>query len=280
MIDSVGQCGMYSAHGLICDGNVIRWTGSHGMQVGGVENNVVLYAGGDGIHATGTVQGNVVGRCAANGIVAASAVGNTSFLNGGDGFVVSGSDRNIGFGNGGYGLRWTGADPDLLTCNDWFGNLAGEVSGATPGPGDLAVDPLFCDVARDSVSLRFDSQLLDAPGCGLIGARGQGCDVSTETLTPGGGSPRDSLLGLALLPPVPTPARRAVAIAYTLPAAMRVDLSVVDVQGRVVARLVGGWDEAGPHKVTWQSGSAGAGVYFAVMRASARQITQRIALFR
>jgi len=287
-IDSVGLCGIYRAEGTRY--NVVRWSGSLGISIGGdVIGNTVLFAGGDGIHAGSQVEGNVVGRCAGSGIVALRAHGNTSYSNGGDGFVVNGFSypedldtlrNNIAYGNAGYGLRWTGLDSVVVTCNDWFGNGSGTTTGIDPGASDLFADPLFCDLARDSVSLRFDSPMLDAPGCGLIGARGQGCDVSTETLTPGGGSPRDSLLGLALLPPVPTPARRAVAIAYTLPAAMRVDLSVVDVQGRVVARLVGGWDEAGPHKVTWQSGSTAPGVVFAVMRASARQITQRIALIR
>jgi hypothetical protein len=40
---------------------------------------------------------------------------------------------------------------------------------------------LFCDVAHDNAYLAANSPLLDAPGCGLIGALGQGCET-TPTL--------------------------------------------------------------------------------------------------
>ena len=64
-----------------------------------------------------------------------------------------------------------------LGCNDWFGNVAGAVSGADPGATDLALDPLFCDVTQGDVHLSALSPLLNAAGCGQIGALGQGCDA-------------------------------------------------------------------------------------------------------
>jgi hypothetical protein len=90
---------------------------------------------------------------------------------------------NVSFANAGFGMEWTGAYVPVLACNDWFGNGAGAVSGLSPGASDLAVDPLFCDAAHSDVTLRADSPLADAPGCGLIGALGIGCPGSpTATL--------------------------------------------------------------------------------------------------
>src|SRR5262249_17606221 len=53
--------------------------------------------------------------------------------------------------------------------------------GTTPGASDLQVDPLFCDLANNDVRLQSDSPLVGG-GCDTIGARGVGCDATTEVL--------------------------------------------------------------------------------------------------
>ncbi len=166
-----------------------------------VKNNLILGSTLDGIQIGGEggeVEGNVVGRSGGSGIVISTrsdyygvtVQNNTSFGNGGSGFEVHESrldgairiQRNIAYGNDGYGLI-VGAQSRIpsLSCNDWFANVSGAVSGMSPSPQDLFVDPLFCDVDNDSVSLTAKSPLLDAPECGLIGARGLGC-ASTPAL--------------------------------------------------------------------------------------------------
>ena len=183
------------------NGNRVR--GGLGIVVGttpvSVQDNVVLESTGDGIaleSPNGPVERNVVGRSARHGIwIDVTGYGNptirnnTSYGNGGSGFVIESSDpccpiryeRNLSYGNGSFGLLATnGATPEL-SCNDWFANTAGAVSGVSPSPDDLAVDPLFCELAIDDVRLAATSPLVDAPGCGQIGARGVGCGT-TPTL--------------------------------------------------------------------------------------------------
>ena len=164
-----------------------------------VKDNVILGSALDGIRfggESGTIAHNVVGRSGGHGIVVTSNTdydvivvqNNTSFANGGSGFalhlnVPTRVERNISYGNHGYGLViGTGSWLPALSCNDWFNNDSGAVAGMAPSSDDLAIDPHFCDVANDDVHLAANSQLLDYPGCGLIGASGLGCDVPTPTL--------------------------------------------------------------------------------------------------
>ena len=111
--------------------------------------------------------------------------GNTSAMNRGSGFVLDFNDsgfgsaiqirNNIAFGNGGWGMTWSRPELPTIGCNDWFGNRLGAVSGALAGATDFMVDPQFCDIDADDVSLLESSPLIDGQGCGQIGARGQGC---------------------------------------------------------------------------------------------------------
>ena len=78
----------------------------------------------------------------------------------------------------------------------------------------------------------------------------------------------------------PNPCGSLVHLAFSLPAGGRVRLSVLDVTGRQVARLVDGVMEAGPHELRWSAPSR-AGVYFAVLDAPGRtRQTQRIVRLR
>ncbi len=158
-------------------------------------DNIVLDCGGDGLELsqleeTGAIEGNVVARCGNHGIRLTHDGGyqtaswimrnNTVYGCGGPGISMSDLpggtvSNNIAFRNLGHGLLAVRSEPLLVSCNDWFENREGATSGIAPSASDLAVDPLFCDVAHDNVHLAADSPLLDAPGCGLIGALGQGC---------------------------------------------------------------------------------------------------------
>jgi len=133
-----------------------------------ITDNVVGHGVGDGI-----VIGLSECCTATEGMVLAN---NTSYSNGGSGFVFHrGTDplpdsafvRNIAYRNGGYGLVFDSAAPTTPSCNDWFENTLGATNGIAPGPTDVALDPAFCNVEADSVTLREDSPLLHLPGCGV-----------------------------------------------------------------------------------------------------------------
>jgi len=88
-----------------------------------------------------------------------------------------------------------------------------------------------------------------------------------------------------LLPPAPSPARGPVRVAFTLAREDRVDLRVLGVDGREVARLADGVWSAGPHEVTWSGadrtgGAAPSGVYFVRLAAAGRVETRRLVRFR
>ena len=315
-VDSVGGCGVL-AEGravLSVESNTIHHVGGSGIagqnaEATPLQGNRITDVGGDGIvlHALDHASANVIGHCGGRGIAADEIyppVGhNTIYACRGSGFVTftyppdsrgstvsgSGSDtlwveHNIFADNGGYGFDLVPAPPYprapklALACNDWFGNTAGPVRGIPLGTTDLQVDPLFCRVDAESVGLMNDSPLLNALGCGLIGALGEGCiDLATGTLTPGGPKAPAEHFSLALLPPVPNPARKGARIAYTLPSEMTLRVKVLDVAGRVVAELVDGTQAAGRHEVVWgaSTASARAGVYFVSLEAGGQRFLRR-----
>jgi hypothetical protein len=74
-----------------------------------------------------------------------------------------------------------GAGSATLTCTDVFRNAGGDwtgcISGQSGTAGNLSVDPLFCHIGSGDLHLAAVSPCLSAPGCGLLGALGQGCDT-------------------------------------------------------------------------------------------------------
>jgi hypothetical protein len=206
LVEDCPGTGIYATNGGDIRSNRIRNCGAGILAYGSadVSDNTVLGCAGVGMVlnlAGGSVRGNVVGRSGHDGLQiacggeyadpASEIARNTSFSNGGSGFVLTvGSyagavapiSNNIGFGNDGFGLVSDGISIPVLSCNDWFANDSGAVSGVSPSAQDVAIDPRFCNLANDDVHLAAGSPLLDAPGCGLIGALGQGCELTTATL--------------------------------------------------------------------------------------------------
>ena len=145
----------------------------------------------------GLVASSVIGRCGGDGIRVAvdyapdwsfapiMLINNTSYANRGSGYVMSVAGTaipaeargNIGLGNGRHGIEVAAGDSVISACNDWFGNANGDRNGLFASTTDLAVDPLFCDIAQNNVQLSARSPLLNVAGCGAIGALGQGCEA-------------------------------------------------------------------------------------------------------
>jgi minor extracellular serine protease Vpr len=83
---------------------------------------------------------------------------------------------------------------------------------------------------------------------------------------------------LALAPAGANPFRGTAAFDLTLPREGNVQLAIMDIEGRVVARLLDGVQSAGTRRVYWHAGRANAGVYFARASAGGETVTRRVVL--
>jgi hypothetical protein len=94
------------------------------------------------------------------------------------------------------------------------------------------------------------------------------------------GPPREFALGSIFPNPAIGPAR----IAFDVPREARVRLTVVDLQGRVVATLEDGVRSAGRYLSIWDGRTSGrravAGMFFVRLDAGGRTFTRRLALTR
>jgi hypothetical protein len=85
---------------------------------------------------------------------------------------------------------------------------------------------------------------------------------------------------LSLSDPYPSPATEIVSVAFTLPADGRVELSVYDLAGRRVARLVEGELTAGRHEVSWDCAEVPSGIYLYRLTTDSGSLTKRLAVSR
>jgi hypothetical protein len=86
--------------------------------------------------------------------------------------------------------------------------------------------------------------------------------------------------GLELAPPAPNPARAGATFRWSLPFASRVQISLVDVSGRLRATLLEAVQPPGPHALVWDGRVQGrtleAGTYFVRLRAGVTQRAERL----
>jgi hypothetical protein len=234
-----------------------------------VRRNQVLGAAGAGIRVatSDSLEHNRVGRSGGSGIVVEGSPArlhhNTSYLNVGAAYAISGDAaagdsilNNIGYGSS-HGLLWSGTGIPVLACNDWYANLQGQTLGVSPGVTDTSINPLFCGLQDDDVSLSSISALLGLVECGQVGAVGLGCDY------PPVADAVDRPLDRHLLA-VPQPASAGVRLLWT-PDLEATAVEVFDVTGarRHAARL-----EPGRTSYAWPLHDEGGrrvapGVYFA-----------------
>lgn len=264
--------------------NTVRRCGVGFDVSGDVEllDNVVTDSEADGIRFKvtengGRVERNVIARSTGHGVVLTRheldyrdwivVRNNTSYGNGGSGFraalaTAEGDEHvthNIGWGNGAHGFASTGVADPVLACNDWFANDSSAVAGMPLAFEDFYLDPMFCDVAHDSVSLFAGSPLVDAMHCGLIGARGVGCEAAS---TPSPVAPRS----LVLAPVTPNPSPGPVRFAWSLPREDWVEVTVHDLAGRTIAVVARGVFLPGAHSRIWDVAPSRSGVYFVRLR--------------
>ena len=89
----------------------------------------------------------------------------------------------LAFGLTGEAIWCDAGSSAELICSDVYGNAGGDWVGCIAGQegtmGNFSSDPLFCDAPNGDLTLSADSPCLDAPGCGQVGALGEGCGGTT-----------------------------------------------------------------------------------------------------
>jgi hypothetical protein len=78
----------------------------------------------------------------------------------------------------------------------------------------------------------------------------------------------------------PNPFNSATTIAYSLPVSGAVELTLYDVAGREVRRVLSQAMTAGSHQLTLDAGSLSSGLYFAQLTAPHHQMTAKLLLIR
>ena len=158
--------------------------------------------------------------------------------------------------------------------------VAGE--GITFGPG-FSVQHGTLFVAEVRGSLNTWSTTPPAPAFGASSAIGETSAVGGIAASEGRATAfptvgPDVPTEYALHPSWPNPARGRASIRFDLPEAARAVLSVYDVQGRDVARLVDGPLAAGAHTATFDGTTLASGVYFYRLQAGTFARTSRLVL--
>ena len=80
---------------------------------------------------------------------------------------------------------------------------------------------------------------------------------------------------LTLAQNYPNPFNPATTISYVLRRPARVELSVYDVKGRLVERLVDGYRGAGSHRVSWEANDVGSGIYLYEIRSGGDRVVRK-----
>jgi len=179
------------------------------------------------------------------------------------------------------------ASPEVTYCN---------VQGGWPGTGNIDADPLFRDPAA------LDYHLQDAVDCGdpdispcidagdpVLADAQLACDRGLRTARSdmgayGGGAlmatpvEQEGVVagGRMALRIYPNPVQGAASVAYLLPHAAAVQLSLYDVAGRRVRSLERGVESAGWHQLSVDLRGLPSGVYWYRLRAGAREGNRRI----
>ena len=87
-------------------------------------------------------------------------------------------------------------------------------------------------------------------------------------------------LGYALNEAYPNPFNPVTSISYTLENNSFVEISVYDINGRVIAELINGYNEAGTHAVEWNAGDLSSGVYMIHMNVDNFSAIQKVMLIK
>ena len=220
-----------------------------------------------------------------------SIVGNKAYLGGGIMTVAESyptiDNSIIAFSRVGSGMHWYDEFGDstyaYISCSDVYGNEGGGYTGwiddQTGINGNIAADPLFCDLDTGDITIAAESPCL--PGSNdcavLMGALDEGCSV-----TPVPESVPDDLPLLAIHP---NPFNPHTTITFSLRRSQHVTILVYDLTGRRVAVLTDQMFGAGMHRAEWNGLDASdqavsSGTYIVMMEAEGYVESQKIMVLR
>ena len=80
--------------------------------------------------------------------------------------------------------------------------------------------------------------------------------------------------------PYPNPFNPVTNITFDIPNDCNIELSVYDLRGRLVEKLLTGYIEAGSYDVRWNAGTSASGVYFLRMVTAKSAITRKLILMK
>ena len=174
------------------------------------------------------------------------------------------------------GGLWCGDANIAITCNNIWGNQL--ATTCTLGEGNISEDPLVCVTSADC-HVQPDSPCLpENNGCGvLMGAHGVGC-VATDA--------SDAWRPMATLMIAPNPPTSKATIRYSLaPETQFARLTVYDIAGRLVSRILEGAATPSEGSITWDGrDTAGApvaaGAYIVRLETDRTTVARKIVLIR
>lgn len=172
-------------------------------------------------------------------------------------------------------ILWTGS----IYAAIYGGNFSYcAIQGGWPsGTANIDADPLFCNPSSSDFHLAANSPCLGTgESSSTIGALDVGCDSILSSVAGRSELPRTLLLSQNY----PNPFNPVTVIAYDLPGASRVVLSVLDLLGRRIAVLVDGVQQPGRHEAVFDAGDFSSGVYIYQLKTDHERMIRRMVLQR
>lgn len=146
-----------------------------------------------------------------------------------------------------------------------------------PGASALAVVPID---ANRALGLGSDNRLGTSPNFRALSLLTTSGGNGVVAVSNEAGTPDETASGIALAPNAPNPFRQRTALTYRLDAPGEVVLTVHDLLGREVARLVDGPEAAGEHTATFDASGLASGVYVARLRVGPEVEVRRMTVVR
>jgi hypothetical protein len=176
-----------------------------------------------------------------------------------------------------------GAPLPTIDCNDFYGLSQSQQSfvgldDPRGVDGNLAVPPYYCDPYAGDYQLSQESPLLNASGCGLIGAFGEGCALTAVSAPPSLGFTR-------ILSNQPNPFNPSTRIRFELAYSGRVEMKIYDARGRELTTLLSQKLTVGKHFVDWNGQDSrgrplASGVYYLRLSAAGAVSTRALVLLK
>jgi parallel beta-helix repeat protein len=208
--------------------------------------------------------------------------------------TISGNQAELG-----GGIYFSGSTISLHNCIVW-GNSPSDVTpeyyqnmevtycdigGEWPGVGNIDADPMFVNPDSGDYNLQWGSPCIDAgdPNSPLdpdstrvdMGAlyynQNPSFIADEEHCQP---------LDFNLNPPYPNPFNSQTTLSYCLPKNSYVELSIYDLAGRQMRRLVNGWRSIGVHEVTFDGSNLASGVYIYILNAGEFDASGKMVLLK